>query len=390
MQAKPTRIAIIMGTRPEAIKVAPVVEELRRHPAAFDTRVIASAQHRRLADEVLALFRIVPDHDLNVMTSRQSLTRVTSRILTRLEPVLTEIQPDMVLVQGDAATAFVGALAAYYRSIPVGHIEAGLRTGDKYNPFPEEVFRRLVSVIADLHFAPTPAARGALIGEGIDRKSIHVTGNTVIDALLSVAREDHPLPSKVASALGRGERRLILVTAHRRENWGRPLLQICAALRALARRFEDVVIVCALHPNPVVSGPMRDALGAEPRIVLIRAPVYAQFVSLMKRSYLVLTDSGGLQEEAPALGKPVLVLRRTTERPEGIAAGVARLVGVETRDIVAEAGRLLSDRRAYLRIARAANPYGDGRAAQRIRQAILHYFHLGPRPREFVARKEGK
>ena len=379
------RIVIIMGTRPEAIKVAPVVQELGRHSAAFDTRVIASAQHRRLADEVLALFDIKPDHDLNVMTRRQSLTRVTSRILVRLEPVLAEMRPDMVLVQGDAATAFAGALAAFYQMIPVGHIEAGLRTGDKYNPFPEEIFRRLVSVTADLHFAPTPAARDALVWEGVDRGSIHVTGNTVIDALLSVAREDHPLPSRVASALARGERRLILVTAHRRENWGQPLLQICGALRELARRFEDVIIVCALHPNPVVSGPMRAALGAERRVVLIKAPVYAQFVSLMKRSYLVLTDSGGLQEEAPALAKPVLVLRRTTERPEGIAAGVARLVGVETRDIVAEAARLLTERRAYLRMAHAVNPYGDGHAAERIRQAILHYFGLGPKSREFSA-----
>jgi UDP-N-acetylglucosamine 2-epimerase (non-hydrolysing) len=379
------RIAVVMGTRPEAIKTAPVIQELRRYAGVFDARVVASAQHRRLADEALALFSIQPDYDLNVMTSRQSLTRVTCRILARLEPVLAEMRPDMVLVQGDAATAFGGALAAYYQMIPVGHIEAGLRTGDKYNPFPEEIFRRLVSVTADLHFAPTGAARQALAGEGVDRRSIHVTGNTVIDALLSVASEDHPLPRKVERALSSGERRMILVTAHRRENWGQPLLQICEALRELARRFEDVVIVYALHPNPAVCGPVRAALGGEPRVVLIEAPAYAQFVSLMKRSHLVLTDSGGLQEEAPALGKPVLVLRKTTERPEGIAAGVARLVGVETRDIVAEASRLLSDRRAYLRMAHAANPYGDGRAARRIRQAILHYFGLGPRPREFSA-----
>jgi len=391
------RVAVILGTRPEAIKVAPVVRELRRFPAQFDARVIATAQHRRLADEVLALFDIAPDYDLDVMTSRQSLTRVTSRILVRLEPALAELRPRLVLVQGDAASAFAGALAAFYQMIPVGHIEAGLRTGDKYNPFPEEIFRRLTSVIADLHFAPTPAARAALIAEGVDARRIYITGNTVIDALLSVAEQDHPLPVAVKRALGDsypfpGEmgncprpRRLVLVTAHRRENWGPPLLQICAALRQLARAFPDIVVVYALHPNPAVTQPVRAALGREPRVVLIQAPPYARFVSLMKRADLILTDSGGLQEEAPALAKPVLVLRRTTERPEGIKAGVARLVGVETRDVVAAASRLLRDRRAYLRMAHAANPYGDGKAASRIRRAMLNYFGVGARPRDFVA-----
>ncbi|UCH34486.1 MAG: UDP-N-acetylglucosamine 2-epimerase (non-hydrolyzing) [Armatimonadota bacterium] len=372
-----------MGTRPEAIKMAPVVRELRRFPDVFETRVIATAQHRRLADEVLDLFDIEPDYDLDVMTARQSLTRVTSRLLQRLEPALADARPHLVLVQGDAATAFAGALAAYYQQIPVGHVEAGLRTRDKHNPFPEEIFRRLVTPIADLHFAPTSGARQALIGENVDRGCIHVTGNTVIDALFSVAEQDHPLPSKVRHALGRADRRIILVTAHRRENWGKPLLQICGALRTLARDHPDLLIVYALHPNPAVSEAVRAQLAGEKHVVLIKAPPYERFVSLMKRSYAVLTDSGGLQEEAPALGKPVLVLRRTTERPEGIAAGVAKLVGVEQDTIVAAAGRLLSDGRAYLRMARASNPYGDGRAAQRIRQAILHHFDLGVRPRDF-------
>lgn len=380
------RIAVVMGTRPEAIKIAPVVRELRRFPGLFEAHVVATAQHRRLADEVLALFRIEPDYDLNVMTARQSLTRVTSRILVRLEPALDELKPDMVLVQGDAASAFAGALAAFYQMIPVGHIEAGLRTGDKYNPFPEEIFRRLTTVMADLHFAPTDAARAALLGEGIDPRRVHVTGNTVIDALLSVAKQEHPLPAAVARALSDPRKRMILVTAHRRENWGQPLLHICAALRQLVRSFDDVVVVYALHPNPRVTEPVRAALSKEPGVVLIQAPPYARFVSLMRRAYLVLTDSGGLQEEAPALAKPVLVMRRTTERPEGIAAGVAKLVGVDTRAIVAEATRLLSDRRAYLRMAHAANPYGDGNAAPRIRQAMLNYFGLGRRPRDFAAR----
>ena len=375
-----------MGTRPEAIKVAPVIRALRSFPDRFDTRVIATAQHRRLADEVLALFGIEPDYDLDVMTARQSLTRLTARLLVRLGPVLAELRPDLVLVQGDAATAFAGALAAFYQMIPVGHIEAGLRTGDKYNPFPEEIYRRLATVVADLHFAPTPAARAALSGEGVGAGRIYLTGNTVIDALLSVARQEHPLPAAIGRALAAGERRLVLVTAHRRENWGQPLLQICAALRELARTFADVVIVYALHPNPAVTEPVRAALGREKRIVLIKAPAYARFVSVIKRSHLVLTDSGGLQEEAPALGKPVLVLRRTTERPEGIEAGVAKLVGVGTRDIVATAAHLLSDRRAYLRMAHAVNPYGDGKAAMRIRQALLHYFGRGPRPRDFRPR----
>jgi len=384
--ARRKRVAVIIGTRPEAIKLAPVVRELRRFPDRFDARVIATAQHRQLADEVLALFEIGPDYDLDVMTSRQSLTHVTSRILVRLEPVLAQLRPDLVLVQGDAATSFAGALAAFYQRIPVGHVEAGLRTGDKYNPFPEEIFRRLATVAADLHFAPTAGARAALLREGVDADHIYVTGNAVIDALLSVVRQEHPLPRGVRRVLAGGERRLVLVTAHRRENWGQPLREICAALRELARRFPDIVVVYALHPNPQVTEVARAALGGQSRVVLIKAPPYAQFVSLMKRAYLVLTDSGGLQEEAPALGKPVLVLRRTTERPEGLAAGVAKLVGVEKQAIVAAAARLLSDRRAYLRMARTANPYGDGKAAPRIRKAVLHHFGLGPRPRDFTVR----
>lgn len=394
-----------MGTRPEAIKLAPVIHELKRFPQRFEVRVIASGQHRRLADQVLAAFGIEPDYDLNVMTSRQSLTRVTARVLTRLEPVLAQARPHLVLVQGDAATAFVGALAAYYHKSAVGHVEAGLRTGDKYNPFPEEVFRRLVTPMADLHFAPTETARATLLAEGVHRRSIYVTGNTVIDALLSVAARDHPLPTKVARVLGCGgagvspaknprsrdgcaanDRRLLLVTAHRRENWGPPLRHICRALRALVRRFEDVVAVYALHPNPQVTQLARAELAGEKRVVLIQAPPYFQFVSLMRRAHLVLTDSGGLQEEAPALGKPVLVLRRTTERPEGVAAGVARLVGTDARQIVAAAATLLCDERAYQRMARAVNPYGDGTAAPRIRQAILHHFGLGPRPQDFTPR----
>ena len=373
-----------MGTRPEAIKLAPVIQELKRFPQRFEVRVIASGQHRRLAHQVLAAFGIEPDHDLNVMTSRQSLTRVTARVLTRLEPVLAQAQPHLVLVQGDAATAFVGALGAYYQKSAVGHVEAGLRTGDKYNPFPEEVFRRLVTPMADLHFAPTETARATLLAEGVNRRAIYVTGNTVIDALLSVAAQDHPLPTKVARVLGRHHRRLLLVTAHRRENWGPPLHHICRAVRDLVRRFEDVVAVYALHPNPQVTEVARAELAGEKRVVLIQAPPYFQFVSLMKRAHIVLTDSGGVQEEAPALGKPVLVLRRTTERPEGVAAGVARLVGTDARQIVAAATTLLCDERAYQRMARAVNPYGDGTAAQRIRQAILHHFGLGPRPQDFT------
>jgi UDP-N-acetylglucosamine 2-epimerase (non-hydrolysing) len=380
------RIAIVMGTRPEAIKIAPIVHELRGFRDVFDVRVVATAQHRRLADEVLALFGIEPVADLNVMTSRQSLASVTSRILARLEPVLADLRPDMVLVQGDAASAFAGALAAFYQMIPIGHVEAGLRTGDKYNPFPEEVFRRLTTVVADLHFAPTQGARAALLRECVDARRVYVTGNTVIDALLSVAQQQHALPAAVERALKPADRRIILVTAHRRENWGEPLVRICAALRELARTFDDIVIVYALHPNPQVSGPVRAALGKEKRIVVIQAPPYARFVSLMKRAHLVLTDSGGLQEEAPALAKPVLVLRRTTERPEGIAAGAAKLVGVETADIVAAASALLRDRRAYARMAHAINPYGDGKAAVRIRRAILNYFGRGRRPRDFVPR----
>jgi UDP-N-acetylglucosamine 2-epimerase (non-hydrolysing) len=319
-----------------------------------------------MSDQVLALFRIRPDHDLNLMKPEQTLFETTAGLVKGLDAVYRAERPDVVLVQGDTTTTFVGALAAFYLGVRVGHVEAGLRTSDKANPVPEEINRRLTTHVADLHFAPTETARRALLGEGVPRGAIHVTGNTVIDALMWTARRLPP------TLLGRvpgidPARRIVLVTAHRRENWGAPLEQICFALRDLARAFRgDVQVVFPVHPNPKVQRAARKVLGREPGALLLPPLEYRPFVALMRRSTLILTDSGGVQEEAPSLGKPVLVLRRKTERPEAVRAGTVRLVGTDRRRIVAEASRLLTSRRAYDAMARRENPYGDGKAAARI------------------------
>jgi len=370
---------VVLGTRPEAIKLAPVILDLRAHPADFRTTVVATAQHREIMDQALSLFGIKPDHDLGVMTRRQTLDQITIRILRGMRPVLERRRPDLVLVEGDTTTVLAAGLAAFYAKIPVGHVEAGLRTRDRYNPFPEEMNRRLVGALAEIHFAPTRRARENLLAEGVEPRRIFVTGNTVVDALQAMARRPAPLPGLIAAALSKPGARLVLVTAHRRENWGRPLREIFRALGDLAARHHEVQVVYAVHPNPVVRDTARRVLGRTPRVHLLDFPPYSVFVSLLQRAHLVLTDSGGVQEEAPALGKPVLVLRTNTERPEGVAAGVAKLVGTDRQAIAREAGRLLEDERAYARMARAANPYGDGRAAARIRRAIL--YTLGRRAR---------
>lgn len=371
------RVLSVFGTRPEAVKMAPVVRALAAAPGV-EARVCVTAQHRQMLDQVLRLFEIAPDYDLDLMREDQSLAELSAAIFTRLDPVLEEVSPDWVLVQGDTTTVAITALLAYYRRIRVGHVEAGLRTGDRWQPFPEEINRRVAGVIADLHFAPTEWARQNLLREGVPESAVVVTGNPVIDALNVVARQSPP--PEVVELLGklgiesdrRRGRRLVLVTAHRRENFGQPLENICLALRELAGR-GDVEIVYPVHLNPHVQEPVYRLLAETPHITLLPPLDYLPLVHLMKRAALVLTDSGGIQEEAPAFGVPVLVLRSVTERPEGVEAGVLKLVGTERAAIVGEASRLLDDPLAYQQMARAVNPFGDGRAAERIVRALLNF-----------------
>lgn len=351
----------VFGTRPEAIKMAPVLQALARE-SGIRSLVCVTAQHREMLDQVLALFSIRPDHDLDLMREGQTLTEITTGALTRLDPYLAEVRPDLLLVQGDTTTTMAASLAAFYRRIPVAHVEAGLRTGDNSYPYPEEVNRRITTVIAEHHFAPTEGARNNLLREGIPDARITVTGNTVIDALLSVVKSQ---PSRIPPLPLRGTR-LVLVTAHRRENFGEPMREIVEALRDLAARYPDVDLVYPVHRNPNVDGPVRAALGDVPGIHLIHPLEYKAFADLMAASTLILTDSGGVQEEAPSLGKPVLVLRDETERPEAVKAGVVRLVGPHRTAIVEAASELLDDPRRYAAMANAVNPYGDGKAAGRI------------------------
>ncbi len=365
------RIMTIFGTRPEAVKMAPVVGRLRES-ADFLPVVAVTAQHREMLDQVLRLFGITPDRDLDIMLPEQSLFDIATRALDRLEPVLTEWRPAMVLVQGDASSTMLGALAAFYHRVPVGHVEAGLRTWDKYRPFPEEMNRRLTSSLADLHFAPTPQAKANLLREGVPADRIFVTGNTVIDALLDVVRRPEvSLPQNLPALEGQ---RMVLVTTHRRENWGEPLRQIYLALLDLLTRFPDVTVVFSVHRNPAVRRVAEEVLAGHPRAHLIEPPDYGPFVRLMAKAYLILTDSGGVQEEGPALGTPVLVLRDVTERPEGVQAGTVELVGTSREQIAARAGRLLADPTARAAMALARNPYGDGRAAGRIVDALRLWF----------------
>lgn len=354
------RILAVVGTRPEAIKMAPVIRALRSEPWA-EVRVLATAQHRQMLDQVLDAFAIVPDVDLDIMAPNQTLPELTSRLLSRLDEVFARERPDAVLIQGDTTTVMTAAMAAFYRHIAVGHVEAGLRTGDLQNPFPEEMNRIVAGRLSRWHFAPTAGARDNLLREGFDPASVHVTGNTVIDALLEVVQREVPLPVEVPEG-----RRMLLVTAHRRENFGAPFREVCEAVRDIADRHADVHVVYPVHPNPNVSGPAHEILSGHARIVLCPPLDYLPFVAAMKRAHLILTDSGGVQEEAPALGKPVLVMRQETERPEAVEAGVVKLVGPVREAIVAEASRLLDDPEAYARMARGVSPYGDGRAAGRI------------------------
>jgi UDP-N-acetylglucosamine 2-epimerase (non-hydrolysing) len=365
------KILSVIGTRPEVIKLAPIIRELgtRRD---LQNVVCATAQHRQMLDSALELFKIEPDYDLDVMADNQTPAQVASAILARLDPILQQEQPDWVLVQGDTTTTAAAALAAFYRRVKVGHVEAGLRTFDKWHPFPEEINRRVTSAIADLHFAPTARARRNLIGEGVSQGNIVVSGNPVIDALEWVAQLPlTPAVEELFSQLDLEGRRLLLVTAHRRENWGGPLENICLALREIVAARPDVKVVYPVHLNPNVNEAVHRLLGGVSNIVLLPPVDYLTTVQLMRRAHIVITDSGGIQEEAPSLGKPVLVLREVTERPEAVEAGAAKVIGVERQTIVNETLRLLDDSTERERMARAVNPYGDGRASGRIVSAIL-------------------
>lgn len=360
-------ILSVIGTRPEAIKMAPVIQELQRWPDDFSSVVCSTGQHREMLDQALHLFDITPDYDLDVMTSNQALAQLTARLFVALDDALERVRPTCVLAEGDTTTAMVASIVSFYRGIPFGHVEAGLRTGDKRRPFPEEINRRLADVVTDLAFAPTERARQALLHEGFRQEDIFVTGNTVIDALLDIAGRPYDWSAGPLAALPEAGR-FVLITAHRRESFGEAFRQMCLAIRDLADRFapQGLHFVYPAHLNPNVRQPVGEILGAARNVTLLEPLDYVSLTQLMKRSALILTDSGGIQEEAPSLGTPTLVLRETTERPEGIEAGVARLVGTSRERIVAEASRLLADPAEHARMAVRANPYGDGRAAARI------------------------
>jgi UDP-N-acetylglucosamine 2-epimerase (non-hydrolysing) len=381
--SKPLKIAVIFGTRPEAIKLAPLIRRIKDDSDRFEGITIVTAQHREMLDQVLGLFSIQPDYDLNIIRPRQGLAQITAHAIMGLDSVLDRIRPDFVLVQGDTTTTFIGALAAFYHKIPCAHVEAGLRTGKKYYPYPEEINRHLTSVLADAHFAPTQVSRQNLLEEGIPEEKIFVTGNTVIDALQDVLSWNMRGSSPVLERIVAQKLRMILVTSHRRENQGKPQEQICDALIELVKRFEDILIVFPVHLSPAVRDVVLPRLERHDRIVLLEPIDYLDTAHFMQASHLILTDSGGIQEEAPALGKPVLVLRDDTERPEGLAAGTVKLVGVETNAIVDAASELISDSKAYRSMAEAVNPYGDGRASERILQALEFISGRGPEPVPF-------
>ncbi|HLX12453.1 MAG TPA: UDP-N-acetylglucosamine 2-epimerase (non-hydrolyzing) [Bacteroidota bacterium] len=363
------KVAVVFGTRPEAIKMAPVVKELERRKVGHIT--IVTAQHRQMLDQELEVFNIKPDYDLNIMKHDQDLFHVTTAVLEEIKPVLAKERPDVLLVQGDTTTTFAASLASYYFKIPVGHVEAGLRTWNKFNPYPEEINRQLTTRLTDFHFPPTEWGKQNLLKEGIAADKIFVTGNTVIDALLMIVDPAYKFTDPRLNAIDFTNRRVILLTSHRRENFGEPMKNIFSACRDLVTGNPDVELIYPVHPNPNVQKTAKEILEGVPRVHLIEPLDYRPFVQLMNKCYLIMTDSGGVQEEAPTLGKPVLVLRSTTERPEAIDAGTAKLVGTEYKTIFDTAQRLLSDTNAYREMATKANPYGDGKAAGRIVDTLI-------------------
>ena len=375
------KVLSVFGTRPEAIKMAPLVKELEKHDK-IQAKVAVTAQHREMLDQVLDLFEITPDYDLDIMQQGQTLFDITTRALKGLKEVLEDDKPDLILVHGDTTTTFVAALAAYYLQIPVGHVEAGLRTGDKYSPFPEEMNRHLTGVLTDIHFAPTRLSKENLLKEGVPGKDIYTTGNTVIDALLATVKDDYVFDQAVLNNIDFSSRRVLLVTTHRRENLGAPMREIYQALKEVVELYPDVEIVFPMHKNPAVRKVIAEVIGDLDRVHLIEPLDYAPFVNLMNKCTLVLTDSGGMQEEAPSLGKPVLVLRNTTERPEAVEAGTVVLVGTDRDDVFRETTRLLDEPLYYKAMSEAANPYGDGKASGRIVKAILYHYGYASDPAE--------
>ena len=377
------RIMSVFGTRPEAIKMAPLVKELKSRDE-IESICCVTAQHREMLDSVLEVFDLKPDWDLDIMTPRQTLSTITSKCLTGMDEAIEALKPDMILVHGDTSTTFAGALSAFYHKVPVGHVEAGLRTYDKYSPYPEEMNRKLVTSIADLYFCPTENNRQNLLRESVD-KGLFITGNTVIDALKTTVRDDFTFQTEILNRLPYEEKKIILVTCHRRENYGQPMEDIMSALAEIAHTHDDVELVYPVHLSPVVQECAKRHLSDIPNVHLI-APLPAdEMHNLMARCYLVLTDSGGLQEEAPALGKPVLVLRKETERPEAVTAGTVKLAGVDRGDIIAMTNELIDNEAAYAAMAHAVNPYGDGNACRRIADAILWHFGRGEKPEDFNA-----
>jgi len=368
------KVLLVFGTRPEAIKLAPVYHKLKEYSADFEPIVAVTAQHRSMLDQVLELFDIAPKHDLNIMSDNQTLFDISTGTLRGLQKLYETEKPDIVLVQGDTTTAFIAALAAFYFKIPVGHVEAGLRTWKKYNPFPEETNRQLISVLTDLHFAPTAANKQNLLREGVSTERIWVIGNTVIDALHMVVKKDIP-PKGFGLDRINFEKTIILITAHRRETFGQHIEEICGALAELAKRHSDIEIVYPVHLNPNIKRPVQKILGGISNIYLVEPLPYGVFVSLMNRAKLILTDSGGVQEEAPSLGKPVLVLRETTERNEAVEAGTVKIVGKKKNDILNEVNTLLDDQQAYDLMALQANPYGDGHTSERIISILREYLN---------------
>jgi UDP-N-acetylglucosamine 2-epimerase (non-hydrolysing) len=377
------KVMVVSGTRPEAIKLAPVVQALETSKN-FETIVVATGQHRSMLDQVNNLFGIEPRYDLDVLKDRPNLAGITAAVVEGLGPILESERPDLLMVQGDTTTVFAAALAAFYAMVPVAHVEAGLRTGDRYNPFPEEINRRLTTSLTSLHLAPTPTSRANLLAENVDPETIHVTGNTVIDALLDVTGRGLPATDPAVAAVT-ADTQVVLITSHRRENWGEPMRNIARAIARLAAAFPACTFVLPAHLNPTVREALLPPLAGLANVIVTDPVDYADMAYLLNASTLVITDSGGVQEEAPSLGKPVLVLRETTERPEAVGAGTVRLIGTDEDTIVAAATRLLTDRHAYDVMAHAVNPYGDGLASRRILGAVEYFFGLGPRPAEFVA-----
>jgi len=379
-----TKIAIIFGTRPETIKMFPIISEIKKYPHLIDCRIIVSGQHREMLDQMLEIFQVNSDYDLDIMEQGQSLSDITNNCLLGIEKILIKERPSMVLVQGDTTTTFAGALAAFYQKIKIGHVEAGLRTNNKYYPFPEEVNRHLTSVLTDLHFAPTTQSYENLLSEGVKKEDIFISGNTVIDSLLLMIKENYTFRESQLKDKKIFEKKIILVTIHRRENWGKPLKETCQAINKIIDEHSDISVIFPLHKNPEIRRNVQEILQNKKNILLLDTLNYDDMVNLMSKSYIILTDSGGIQEEAPSLGKPVLVLRDETERPEAVKAGVVKLIGTNGKRICSEVDLLLNRREKYMEMSKSINPYGDGKASERIVKKILYNYNLiGQEPDEF-------